>query len=87
MGINLQSEFDEKPNWIEENDWSPQDRIEWMQKIMAFSPRDWSVATGDERGAPDAEMWAIYLLTNADGETDAWESWKMYCKNHTQTYK
>lgn len=70
------------PNWIEENDWTPNSRIHWMQIIMAFSPRDWSINfnAGDNPESADAEIWALWCLVMCDSKEEALESWKNFCK-------
>ena len=80
MSIKKQQTFDERPNWIAENEFTAEDRLEWAQRIMAFSPRDWSMHDAGAR-TDDPELWALYLVINAEDADDAWESWRAYCES------
>lgn len=70
---------DHIPNWISENDWSAEKRLDWISRIMAFSPRDWSVKQKQTLGAPDPELWAIWCLACSDTKEEALESWWDFC--------
>ena len=67
------------PNWIEENNWSSEKRLEWISVIMGFSSRDWAKHDFATQGTPDPEMWAIWILVNSDSKKDALETWYGYC--------
>lgn len=69
------------PNWIAENDWSPERRIEWIGIIMALSSRDWSVKQKEPPGAPEPELWALYCLALSDTKEEAFELWQGFCEN------
>lgn len=66
------------PNWIKENDWSPEKRLDWARQIMAFSPRDWSInfSYGDIPESHDFEIWALYCLITSDTKEEALETWR-----------
>jgi hypothetical protein len=76
------------PNWISENDWSAKKRLEWANKIMAFSPRDWSINfnSGDKPESPDSEIWALWCLITNDTKEEALEAWWGFCDDNANTY-
>ena len=69
------------PNWIEENDWSPEKRLDWANQIMVFSSRDWSINfyRGDIPESHDFETWALYCLIASDTKEEALENWWNLC--------
>lgn len=68
------------PNWIKENDWTPESRLNWIRIIMTTSSRDWCYHTGADIKYPDAETWAIYLLSCCDTKDEAKELWEDFCE-------
>lgn len=67
------------PNWINENDWSATDRLDWIHRIMAFSSRDWSRTPETHHSHKDPEMWAIWILACIDTWEEALETWYASC--------
>jgi len=67
------------PNWIDENDWTATDRIDWIHRIMAFSSRDWSRTPETHHSHKDPEMWAIWILACIDTKEEALETWYSSC--------
>lgn len=83
MGIRKQTDFTSKPNWIAHNDFSTELRLHWAHQIMGFRPRDWSryPRVGEVTpGAKDYEMYALYIVINANNAEDAWDMWVDFCK-------
>lgn len=75
------------PNWIEENDWSAEKRIDWAKQIMAFSSRDWSINFNrdDIPKSHDPETWALWCLIVSGTKDEALESWWSFCDElHTR---
>ncbi len=76
----------QEPNWIRENDWSSKQRLDWIHRIMAFSPRDWSftkhsaVTVGVD--CPESETWAMWCLACCDTKEEALESWYGFCEQY-----
>jgi len=67
------------PNWISENAWSAENRLDWINQIMAFSPRCWSVVQPTDQKYYDAESWAIWCLACCDSKDAALEAWNNFC--------
>ena len=72
------------PNWISENDWTPEKRLYWANTIMSFSSRDWSIKFnhGDIPKSPDAEVWKIWCLITQDTKRDALKCWQEFCEQY-----
>ncbi len=66
------------PNWINENSWTAEDRIRWLQIIMALNSRDWSIKfnKGDIPESLDPTLWKIWCLVTCDTKKEAIETWK-----------
>ncbi|MCP4137530.1 MAG: hypothetical protein GY754_41570 [bacterium] len=64
-----------EPNWLKENDWTPEKRLEWAGKILANSPRDWRSNSGGVPGSPDPETWALWCLLCCDTKERARKEW------------
>jgi len=72
------------PNWIQENDWSPEIRLYWITVITSFSSRDWSLYPYANSGMPDAESWAIWILAHSNNKNEAIKHWRDFCKDARQ---
>jgi len=74
------------PNWIKENDWKAESRLEWISTIMALSPRDWSIThnIGDMPSHYDAEKWAIWCLACCDTKNEALKTWCDFCEQYSK---
>jgi hypothetical protein len=79
MSVRKSTDPAQVPNWIAENDWSPEARIDWMRQIMAFSPRSWGEHPHAVPGAADPETWAVYCLVMCNTAKDALKKWNVYC--------
>lgn len=74
------------PNWITENDWSDERRLHWLNILMAFDSRDWSVYPHAVGGAPDVKQWSIWCLVCSDTKGEAIEAWDGFV-NDNQVFK
>ena len=82
MSVKLPKQnHDEPPNWLQ-IEWTPEERLAAIQKITAFSSRDWSKSDYTEAGAPDPETWAIYILATAGCREEAIQLWAGFVLHH-----
>ncbi len=78
MGVQKSTDSGQVPNWLD-HPWTPDDRLHWLQTLMAFSSRDWSQYPYARAGADDPESWAIYCLVMYNTRADALKSWNRFC--------
>jgi hypothetical protein len=56
-------------------DWTAENRLEKINAIMAFSPRDWSLHDACTATYKDKELWAIWCLSCCKTKAEAIKSW------------
>lgn len=78
MSIAKSTDPGQVPNWLD-HPWTPDDRLHWLQTVLAFSPRDWSKYPYATPGHDDPEAWAVYCLVMYDRREDALENWNRFC--------
>ena len=66
----------ELPNWITENDWSLEQRMDFAKDIMVFSAQDWSTYPYATSGMPNDETWILWCLICCDTKAKATKAWK-----------
>ena len=81
--MSIRIEKGKTPNWILENDWSLESRVDWAKQIMAFSSRDWSRQDYATPGNPDAEKWALYCLIMNTTKEEALRAWNGFCRDNS----
>lgn len=82
MGIVEGVEGMIEPNWITENDWSYERRIYWINTLMVFDSRDWSVYPYAVSGAPDIKQWCIWCLATCDTKEEALKTFNDFMRDN-----
>ena len=65
-----------RPNWLTDNDWSHEKRLDWIKILMVFDSRDWSIYPYATGGKPDQKSWAIFCLSCFDTKKEATRAWQ-----------
>lgn len=79
MSIGKSTTRGQVPNWIGDNDWTPERRLDWLRQILAFSPRSWGQYPHATPGADDPETWAVWCLVMCETKEKALRHWNVYC--------